>query len=176
MRKLKLDELNRLSIDEYKASEKVDLVIVIDNIRSALNIGSIFRTADALACQKIMICGISATPPHKEIHKSAIGATDTVSWEYYEKVDSALHQLKSEGYQIIAIEQTDHSIDMLDMNFQDKVAIILGNEVKGVSDEALRHVDVALELKQYGTKHSFNVSVCAGICMYHIANKMRGLL
>lgn len=173
MRKLKLQELNRPTVEEFKATEKIPLVIVLDNIRSALNVGSIFRTADAVGCAKILLCGITATPPNREVHKTAIGATDSVEWHYFEETTDAVKSLKEEGFSIYAIEQTDDSILFDDFQGEDKIAIIMGNEVKGVSDEALPFVDGAIELPQYGTKHSFNVSVCAGIVAYNIGKKLR---
>lgn len=174
MKKLSLLELQRLSISEYRAAIKVPLVVVLDNVRSAMNVGSIFRTCDAMAVEKIHLCGITATPPNKEITKTAIGATDAVAWTYFSKTEDALRALRSDGYHIISIEQTDASIDLAHVRIPEgKVAIVLGNEVQGVSDTALGLSDQAVELAQYGTKHSLNVSVCAGIVIYSLAERLR---
>lgn len=173
MRKLKLKELNRLSVEEYKQTSKIPLVIVCDNIRSALNAGSIFRTADALGCEKVVLCGITATPPSRELHKSAIGATDSVDWEYVEHTSDALELLKAEGYEIVSIEQTDRSVLLEEYSPKGKTAIILGNEVHGVSEEAIALSDVGVEIQQFGTKHSFNVAVCTGIVTWEIGRKLR---
>ena len=176
MRKLKLEELGRLSVEEFKESDKVSLIVVCDNIRSALNVGSIFRTADAMGIEKVVLCGITSTPPSNEINKTAIGADESMDWEYFEEVSVALKQLKTDGYQIYAIEQTNSSVEILDISIsnEQKIAIIMGNEVHGVSDEALPLIDQAIELRQYGTKHSLNVAVCAGIVIHHFAEKLRG--
>lgn len=171
MRKLKLDELNRLSVDAFKNAEKIPVIVVLDNIRSAFNVGSIFRTSDALAIQEIIITGITAQPPHKEISKSAIGATQSVSWRYTESILQAVTDLKDQGYQIIGIEQTDQSIALDDFKVDgeyDKYALIFGNEVEGLNNDILPLLDVCIEIPQFGTKHSFNVSVCAGIVLYQL--------
>lgn len=173
MRKLKLKELNRVSVEEYQESLKIPLVVVLDNIRSALNVGSIFRTCDAFACERIILTGICSVPPHREIHKSAIGATESVDWTYYEEVTEAVKNLRAEGYKIFAIEQTDESIDLRQAEITGKVAVIFGNEVKGVSKEVLPYVDQAIEIEQYGTKHSLNVSVCAGITLWKFSEILR---
>ncbi|HLO56968.1 MAG TPA: RNA methyltransferase [Saprospiraceae bacterium] len=172
MRKLKLEELDRVSIDEYKSAAKIPVVAVLDNIRSAMNVGSVFRTADAFAIEKIIICGISATPPNREITKTAIGATESVVWEYIENVSDAVAQLKNEGYTIAGIEQTDASVLLTDYTFNtEKIAVVFGNEVDGVSDEVINELDVCIEIPQFGTKHSLNVSVCAGIVLWELAKK-----
>lgn len=173
MRKLRLDELNRLSVEEFKLSPKIPVVVILDNIRSAMNVGSIFRTADAFAIEKIIICGISATPPSREISKTAIGATDSVAWEYISDITDAIFTLKAEGYTIAGIEQTDHSV-MLDKSLVpgDKIAVIFGNEVDGVSDSIIDQLDICLEIPQSGTKHSLNVSVCAGIVLWELKQKL----
>lgn len=174
MRKLKLDELERISLDEYKSTQKIPVVAVLDNIRSAMNVGSVFRTADAFAIQKIMICGISATPPNREINKTAIGATESVVWEYIEDIREAVIQLKQDGYLIAGIEQTDESILLTDFHTETKkIAVIFGNEVDGVSDEVIDQLDICIEIPQFGTKHSLNVSVCAGIVLWELAKKYR---
>lgn len=172
MRKLKLEELDRVSIDEYKSAAKIPVVAVLDNIRSAMNVGSVFRTADAFAIEKIIICGISATPPNREITKTAIGATESVVWEYIENVSDAVAQLKNDGYTIAGIEQTDASVLLTDYTFNtEKIAVVFGNEVDGVSDEVINELDVCIEIPQFGTKHSLNVSVCAGIVLWELAKK-----
>jgi len=172
MRKLKLEELDRVSIDEYKSAAKIPVVAVLDNIRSAMNVGSVFRTADAFAIEKIIICGISATPPNREITKTAIGANESVVWEYIENVSDAIAQLKNDGYTIAGIEQTDASVLLTDYTFNtEKIAVVFGNEVDGVSDEVINELDVCLEIPQFGTKHSLNVSVCAGIVLWELAKK-----
>lgn len=174
MKKLKLQELERLSVEDFKSSEKIPLIIVIDNVRSALNVGSIFRTADALGCEAVYICGISATPPHKEVHKTAIGATESVDWKYFESTLEAVQHLHDQEYAVYAIEQTDESVPLHTFQPAGKTAIILGNEVKGVSSEVLPDVDGAIEIEQFGTKHSFNVSVCCGIAAWSISRALRG--
>lgn len=174
MRKLKLEELGRLDQEAYQKKEKIPLVVVLDNIRSALNVGSVFRTGDAFAIEKIIICGISATPPNREITKTAIGATESVAWHYMEDIQKAVSQLKSEGYKIVGIEQTNQSVMLQDFqNDGSKLAIIFGNEVDGISDIVLDDLDICLEIPQYGTKHSLNVSVCAGIVLWELAKGMR---
>ncbi len=173
MRKLKLEELGRLSVEAYHMIPKTPVVVVLDNIRSAVNVGSVFRTADAFAIEKIIICGISATPPNREISKTAIGATESVSWEYIEDISEAVLLLKSDGYTIAGIEQTDHSVKLGSVLPETgKIAIVLGNEVDGISEEILNHLDLCIEIPQYGTKHSLNVSVCAGIVLWELT-KMR---
>jgi tRNA G18 (ribose-2'-O)-methylase SpoU len=172
MRKLKLQELNRLTITEYKDSQKLPIVVVLDNIRSGLNIGSFFRTGDAFRIDKIYLTGITATPPHREITKTAIGATESVDWEYADDVAMCIKQLKDHGYEIYGIEQTDSSIPLsqIELTKTDKpVALVFGNEVNGLTDSILPLIDTSVEIEQFGTKHSLNVSVCAGICMWQFA-------
>ncbi len=174
MKKLKLTELGRVSLEEYKDAPKVEIVVVLDNIRSAMNVGSIFRTSDAMAIKSIMLCGITATPPNREITKTAIGATDSVEWTYFKETREAVLKLKADGFEVIAIEQTNESVEL--MNFtpkSQKLAIVLGNEVSGVDDQILDLLDGAIEINQYGTKHSLNVSVCGGIVIHHLAGMMR---
>ncbi|RLD41924.1 MAG: TrmH family RNA methyltransferase [Bacteroidetes bacterium] len=175
MRKLKNEELNRLSIEDYKKAKKLPVVLVLDNIRSLSNIGSIFRTADAFRISKIFLCGITATPPHREIHKTALGATDSVDWKYLKTTEEALLELKQKNYRIIALEQTDNSI--LLNNFQlkktEKLALVFGNEVRGVSDEIVEIADYCVEIPQSGTKHSFNVAVSIGITLWDIYLKLK---
>jgi len=174
MKKLKLTELGRVSLEEYKDVPKVDIVVVLDNIRSALNVGSIFRTSDAMAIKSVLLCGITATPPNREITKTAIGATNSVEWQYFKDTKDAILQLKNNGYQIFGIEQTDASIDLMDFVPESKkLAIVLGNEVNGVDQKVLDLLDGAIEINQYGTKHSLNVSVCGGIILHHLSELMR---
>lgn len=170
MRKLKLHELERMTVDEFVSTEKTPITVVLDNIRSALNVGSIFRTSDAFAIEKIIICGISATPPNREINKTAIGATESVAWEYFESISDAIKKLKDEDFRIIGVEQTDQSILLPEFKAtNEKMAVIFGNEVDGISDEILGMIDTCIEIPQFGTKHSLNVSVCAGIVLWELS-------
>lgn len=173
MRKLTMPELNRLSTEAFKAAEKLPLILVLDNIRSALNVGSIFRTADAFAVESIVLCGITAKPPHREMLKTALGATESVDWRYFSSVEEALEHLKAQGVLIAAIEQTDERVSLQHFTPEPerKYAFILGNEVRGVSDEALPLCDIAIEIPQFGTKHSLNVAVCAGVVVWEFAKK-----
>ena len=175
MRKISLKELNRITPDEFKAKEKTQLVIVLDNIRSALNVGSAFRTADAFALEKVVLCGITAQPPHREILKTAIGATQSMDWTYHKSTKDAITELKATGFQIIAIEQAEGSIPLQEFQVlkDGKYALIFGNEVTGVSDEAMEMIDACIEIPQYGTKHSLNISVCAGVVVWDFFGKMR---
>jgi len=163
MRKLKLQELNRLTVEDFKTTEKTPIVLVLDNIRSGLNVGSAFRTADGFALEKIYLCGITAKPPHREILKTAIGATDSIQ------------QLQTKGYHVVAVEQAENST--LLPNFQlpknKKIALVFGNEVRGVSQAAMDKIDECLEVPQFGTKHSFNISVCVGIVVWEIFRKLK---
>ena len=171
MRKLKLDELGRLNRSGYQDAQKIPITVILDNIRSGMNVGSFYRTSDAYLIERIVLCGITARPPHKEILKTAIGATDTVEWIYNEHVSDAVTQAKSEGYHIIGIEQTDQSqkLSTYAVTTDKKYALVFGNEVNGISSEVLPHLDDCIELAQYGTKHSLNVSVCGGIVLWHFA-------
>ncbi len=175
MRKLKLQELNRLDITGFKASVKIPIVVVLDNIRSAMNVGSVFRTSDAFGIERIVLSGITATPPHREITKTAIGATSSVEWEYCKDNSEAIKSLKTQGYIIVAIEQTDSSISLLDWEvpLNQKIAVVMGNEVDGVSEEVLSLSDMAIEIPQYGTKHSLNVSVCTGVVLWELNRALR---
>jgi len=174
MRKLKLDELGRPSIADFKTTEKLPICIILDNIRSLHNVGSAFRTADAFRAEKIILTGITGTPPHREIEKTALGATASVAWHYVEQPSIAVTQLKKEGYRIIAIEQTTDSIPLHQIQFSrnEKIALVFGNEVNGVSEDVIALADVAVEIPQEGTKHSLNISVCAGIVMWEFFKKM----
>jgi len=174
MRKLKLEELERATIEEFKKQPKAPLVVVLDNVRSALNVGSVFRTADAFAVEKIYLCGITATPPHKEISKTAIGATDSMDWEYVKDISDAINHLKSAGYKIFGIEQTSKTTLLQNVKIEpnQKIAIVMGNEVMGISDAILPLLDEVIEIPQFGTKHSLNVSVCTGIMIWELFKKM----
>lgn len=175
MRKLKINELNRLSAGEYKKAEKTPMVVVLDNIRSCNNIGSVFRTSDALLVEKIYLCGITATPPNKEIHKTALDAEKSVDWEYFEKTEDAVIKLQQEGYKVYAVEQVENSISLPDYQPRknEKPALVFGNEVKGVQQKVVNLCDGAIEIPQYGTKHSFNVSVSAGIVLWDVFQKLK---
>ncbi len=174
MRKLKIDELNRLSVEAFKATPKISLTIVLDNVRSLNNVGSIFRTADAFLIERIILCGITSTPPNAEIHKTALGAEDSVSWNYFENCMDAVDELKKSGYKLLAIEQAENSIPLQEFRPETgvKYAVILGNEVKGVQQQVVSASDACLEIPQFGTKHSLNVSITAGIIIWHFANSL----
>lgn len=175
MRKLKTEELGRVGIEEFKKQEKLPVVVVLDSVRSMHNIGSIFRTSDGFAIEKIYLCGITAQPPHREIEKTALGATQSIEWEYFEDVCEAINHLKSEQYTIIAIEQAENSILLNKYQPEEskKYALIFGNEVNGVSDEAMQMIDSCIEIPQFGTKHSFNIVVSAGIVLWDFFAKMK---
>ncbi len=168
MRKLKLDELNRTSVSEFKTQQKLPLVVVLDNVRSMHNVGSIFRTSDGFAVERVCLCGITGQPPHREIEKTALGATQSVDWVHYADTTEAITHLRNEGYKIIAIEQAENSIMLneFEVNKDEKYALIFGNEVNGVSDEAMQMIDACIEIPQFGTKHSFNIVVSAGIVLW----------
>ena len=170
MKKLSMDELNRLSTEEFKSAEKTKVVIILDNIRSMHNVGSVFRTSDAFAVEKIILCGITARPPHRDIEKSALGATASVVWEYEQSTLEAVQKLKEKGYQIISIEQTEnsHTLEDFEFSYHQPYAIIFGNEVDGVQQEVINQSNHCIEIPQFGTKHSFNVSVTAGIVMWQV--------
>ena len=177
MRKLKNSELDRLSVTEFKSSEKTPLIIVLDNIRSLNNIGSVFRTSDAFLIKKIYLCGITAKPPHKDIHKTALGSTNTVDWEYVENTLDLIKRLQLNGVQVASIEQADNST-MLN-NFQPEAnkiyALVFGNEVKGVQQDVVSVSDIVLEIPQFGTKHSLNISVSCGLVVWDVFSKMQVL-
>ncbi len=174
MRKLKLDELERVGVAEFKNQMKFPLVVILDNVRSMHNIGSIFRTSDGFAVEKIFLCGISAQPPHREIEKTALGATQSVDWVYSANVSDAILELKAGGYTIIAVEQAENSVMLNDYqpDITKKYALIFGNEVNGVSDEAMKLIDSCIEIPQFGTKHSFNIVVSAGIVLWDFFSKL----
>lgn len=175
MRKLKNSELDRLSVDEYKEIVKTPITVVLDNIRSCNNIGSVFRTSDALLIEKVILCGITATPPNKDIHKTALDAEKSVPWEYFEETESAVQRLKENGYRVFAVEQVENSISLPDFvpGKDEKLALVFGNEVKGVQQSVVDICDGAIEIPQYGTKHSFNISVSAGIVLWDLVYKLR---
>lgn len=173
MRKLKVTEMGRLSLAEYKASEKQPIVVVLDHVRSLYNVGSVFRSSDAFCIEDVVLCGITARPPHPEIHKTALGAEESVEWKYFEQTEDALTWLKQQGYTVLAIEQCEGSTMLQDFQREPgkKYAVVLGNEVKGVQQQVVDLCDGCLEIPQYGTKHSLNVSVAAGIILWHLSKK-----
>lgn len=175
MRKLSLKELNRPGLEEFKALEKAPITLVLDNIRSALNVGSAFRTADAFALEKIVLCGITARPPHREILKTAIGATESVEWAYEKDVARAIRRLKEQGCRVLAIEQADERTLLQDIRPEggQKYALVFGNEVSGVSEEAMALVDGCVEVPQFGTKHSLNIAVCLGIVVWEFFRRWK---
>jgi len=175
MKKLKNAELNRLNIEAFKKAQKTPLIIVLDNIRSLNNIGSVFRTADAFLIKKIYLCGITAQPPHKDIHKTALGATDSVEWVYKKSTQKAIDELKKDQTVIVSIEQVEGAIPLQDFKPEKSktYALVFGNEVKGVQQEVVDQSDFCVEIPQYGTKHSLNISVSAGICIWEFFRKLR---
>ncbi len=174
MRKLKNEELGRLDVEGFKNAEKAPILIILDNIRSLNNIGSIFRTADAFLIEKIYLCGITAKPPHKDIHKTALGATESVDWEYSESVEEVMVDLKSKGYTLIAVEQAEKATMLNDFQVdgESKYALIFGNEVKGVAQQVVDQCAIVLEIPQYGTKHSLNISVSTGVVVWDLWSKL----
>lgn len=174
MRKLKLDELNRASVDEFKAAKKLPVTVVLDNVRSMHNVGSIFRTADGFAAEQLVLCGITGQPPHREIEKTALGATAAVNWTYYTNTIEAIKQLRTNGYTIIAIEQAENStmLNTFTPDHTKKYALIFGNEVNGVDDAVMQLADGCIEIPQFGTKHSFNIVVSAGIVLWDFYVKL----
>ena len=166
--KLKLEELGRIDVETFKEIKKIPLVVVLDDVRSMHNVGAVFRTSDAFIVDKIILCGITPKPPHREIHKAALGATESVDWTYEQSIEQALRNLKNENYQVIGIEQTTNSISLgkFEIKKSQKYAVVLGNEVDGLSENALSLYDHFLEIPQMGTKHSLNVSVCGGIVIW----------
>jgi 23S rRNA (guanosine2251-2'-O)-methyltransferase len=175
MRKLNMDELNRLSVEKFNELDKLPVICILDNIRSQHNIGSIFRTSDAFRIKELYLCGITATPPNREISKSALGATESVKWQYFAETSMAVDQLREQGYKIIAVEQAVGSIilEEFEPDASSPVALIFGNEVSGVSDNVMEMVDGCIEIPQFGTKHSFNVSVTAALVLYHFHLKLK---
>lgn len=177
MRKLKNSELNRLSVNDFKTAEKTPLIIILDNIRSLNNIGSVFRTSDAFLIEKIYLCGITATPPHKDIQKTALGSTDSVSWEYVEDTIDIINTLKADGITICAIEQAEHAtmLDAVALATNTKYALVFGNEVKGVRQDVVSASDMVIEIPQFGTKHSLNISVSCGVVVWDLFSKLKQL-
>ncbi len=176
MQKLTIQEMNRLTVEDFKQAEKLPLIVVLDNVRSLHNIGSVFRTADAFCLQGIYLCGMCATPPNNEIHKTALGAELTVDWQYFQDTLDAVASLQEAGYKVLAIEQAKGSTMLHDvcLNPNEKYAIVLGHEVFGVQQAVVDKADACIEIPQYGTKHSLNVSVTAGIVMYSLSQQLRG--
>lgn len=175
MQKLKLDDLNRVSVEDFKEQEKLPVVVVLDNVRSMHNVGSVFRTGDGFAIEQLVLCGITAKPPHREIEKTALGATLSVDWVHFEETTAAITSLRAAGYTIIAIEQAKNST-MLNTFAPDpnkKYALIFGNEVDGVSEEVMAMIDECIEIPQFGTKHSFNIVISAGIVLWDFFAKLR---
>ena len=174
MRKLKNSELDRLSVDEFKDTKKTPLIVILDNIRSLNNIGSVFRTSDAFLIEKIYLCGITAKPPHKDIHKTALGSTDTVVWEYVKDTLEVVKSLQAQNVKVISIEQAENATMLNDFTPQPKTtyAIVFGNEVKGVQQEVVNTSDVVIEIPQYGTKHSLNISVSCGVVNWDLFCKL----
>ncbi|MEI6753281.1 MAG: RNA methyltransferase [Paludibacter sp.] len=174
MKKLKITEMNRLTVEEFKQETKTPLVVVLDNVRSLHNVGSVFRTGDAFLVEAVYLCGITSTPPHAEIHKTALGAENTVDWKYFEDTHTAVKYLKSEGYTVFAIEQAEGSTMLPDLKLDKtrKYAVILGNEVKGVQQSVVDLCNGCIEIPQFGTKHSLNVSVTGGIIIWEMFKKL----
>ena len=174
MKKLKLEELGRLSVAEFKSAKKIPVCIVLDNVRSLHNVGSAFRTADAFSVKKLLLTGITGVPPHREIEKTALGATTSVDWSYNGSAKDAVLALKAEGWKIVVVEQTTESVPLQTFSPKDdeKICLVFGNEVNGVSDDVIEVADVAVEIPQSGTKHSLNISVCVGIVVWEIYRKV----
>ncbi|AOM79931.1 RNA methyltransferase [Pedobacter steynii] len=175
MKKLKLDELNRVGVEEFREQEKLPVIVVLDNVRSMHNIGSVFRTSDGFAIEKLYLCGITAQPPHREIEKTALGATQSVEWLHFESTIDAVASLRKDGYLIIGIEQAAGStmLNTFQPKEDQKYALIFGNEVNGVSDEVMAQIDECIEIPQFGTKHSFNIVISAGIVLWDFFAKLR---
>ena len=174
-RKLKVEELNRIDVDEFKKAEKINLTVILDNVRSLNNIGSIFRICDAFRIEELLLCGITATPPHAEIHKTALGAQDSVAWRYFNETLDAVNELKGKGYTLLAIEQAENStmLDTLTLNKGERYAIVLGHEVHGVAQDVIDAAHGCIEIPQYGTKHSLNISVAGGIVIWTLHNQLK---
>ena len=170
MRKLRNNELERKTIEEFRNSEKIPFIIVLDNVRSQSNVGSIFRTADAFLTESIYLCGITACPPHREIQKTALGATESVAWKYFSKTEDAINELKKERYKIIAVEQTAGSVELQNFHIEhgSKYALVFGHEVNGVDQGIVNNCDLCIEIPQFGTKHSFNIAISVGIVLWEV--------
>lgn len=175
-RKLQNEELNRISTEEFKEASKIPVTIILDNIRSQNNVGSVFRTSDAFRIEKIYLCGITSTPENREVHKTALGAEDAVDWEYEKDTLSVINRLKNEGFQIFSIEQAENttSLENFNISLNEKYALVFGNEVKGVQQEVIDASDGCIEIPQFGTKHSFNISVTVGIVLWQIIRPLLG--
>jgi len=177
MKKLSTDELNRISAEEFKSAPKLPVVVVLDNVRSGLNVGSVFRSCDALAIERLVLTGITPAPPHKEINKTALGATSSVKWEYQSGVANAVKRLKEERYKIVLVEQTTESVSLqtFKADRDKRYVLVFGNEVSGISEEVLALADYSIEIPQFGTKHSFNIAVSAGIVLWEFTRQIKGL-
>lgn len=175
MRKLSMDELNRKTVEEFKDSQKNKIIVVLDNIRSMHNVGSVFRTCDAFLVEAILLCGFTAQPPHRDIHKTALGATDSVDWIYFEETMTAVESLIRNGYKVYGIEQVEKSISLqeIEWNKNDKIALVFGNEVEGVQVDVLKNCDDCIEIPQMGMKHSLNISVSVGIVLWEFIRKIK---
>ena len=174
-KKLEMEELNRLSADEFKHAKKFPIVVILDNIRSLSNVGSVFRTSDAFRIESVYLCGITATPPHREIHKTALSATESVDWKYFKTTIEAVNFLKNDGYKIISVEQVENSTKLHDLQVDKNCncALIFGNEVKGVDNDIIAISDCCVEIPQWGTKHSLNISVSVGIVLWDMVLKLK---
>jgi len=177
MRKLKNNELDRLNVPEFKQAKKTPLIIILDNVRSLNNIGSVFRTSDAFLIKKIYLCGITATPPHNEIRKTALGSTESVDWEYAEETLTIVDKLQSEHVKVCSVEQAEHATLLNDFHPEPSAeyAFVFGNEVKGVAQEVVNRSDYVIEIPQFGTKHSLNISVSTGVVIWDVFNKLRSI-
>lgn len=169
-----LQALNRIDPHTFRASEKLPIVVVLDRVRSLYNVGSIFRTSDAFRIEALYLCGYTGTPPHRDIQKTALGATESVVWQHYETTELAITHLKDNGYKVYAVEQTDESVYLQDVELSNdsKIALVFGNEVEGVADESLMLCDAAIEIPQFGTKHSFNITISVGIVLWELSKKL----
>jgi tRNA G18 (ribose-2'-O)-methylase SpoU len=178
MRKLLNSELGRKTVEQFRKSEKSPFVIVLDNVRSQSNVGSIFRTADAFLTESMYLCGITSKPPHREIQKTALGATESVAWKYFPKTIDAIHELKKDGYKIIGIEQTEGSVALDDFIIENekRYALVFGHEINGVNQEVLNNCDSCIEIPQFGTKHSFNIAISVGIVLWELNKNLKPLL
>lgn len=174
MRKLSMDELNRISVEEFKNTDKNPIVIILDNVRSLNNVGSTFRTSDAFLIEKICLCGITGTPPHRDIRKTALGASESVEWKHYSNTLEAIEEYTNKGYAIIGVEQTENavSLEKLSVDKGKKYVLVFGNEVFGIEDDVLKKCDQTLEIPQFGTKHSLNISVSVGVVLWHFVNQI----
>jgi 23S rRNA (guanosine2251-2'-O)-methyltransferase len=175
MRKLLNCELDRKTVEQFRETEKAPFIIVLDNVRSQSNVGSVFRTADAFLTEAVYLCGITSCPPHREIQKTALGATESVAWKYFHKTSDAMIELKEKGYKIIAVEQAEGSVELQNLTLEDnqKYALVFGHEVNGVDQEIINDCDLCVEIPQFGTKHSFNISVSAGIVLWEVNKKLK---